>query len=72
MRLTRGPGGLRRGVVGDGADRADRADRADGAAEFDRALRAAAIFDEDPVVTGRLMRGPGPVALEIPLPVAAG
>lgn len=38
--------------------------------EFDHALRAAAVFDEDPFVRGRLTRADGtdPVALEIPLP----
>ncbi len=42
----------------------------DGTAEFDHVLRAAALFDEDPIVKGRLSNadGTGPAVLEIPLP----
>jgi hypothetical protein len=42
--------------------------------EFDHALRAASLFDEDPVVRGRLTAadGTGAIALEIPLPESQG
>lgn len=42
----------------------------DGTTEFDHVLRAAALFDEDPIVQGRLSSADetGPAVLEIPLP----
>jgi hypothetical protein len=40
--------------------------------EFDPVFRAAAIFDEDPFVRGRLTTTAGPAALYIPLPQGQG